>query len=175
MIQMKGTRDCPLLLFSMANEQVFASIRQLTEDMLAQDPEYFLVEVRIKPTNNVKVYVDGDKGVPIEKLVQLNRTLYSQLESEGLFPGNDFSLEVSSPGLDEPLKLYRQYIKNIGRKVEVTLVDDSVKEGTLLEATPEHITLEETPDKKKRKIKEETKQFNILFNEIKHTKVCIVF
>src|ERR1044072_7077753 len=107
----------------MANEQVIASIRQLLEGLLSSNPEYFVVEVKIKPTNNVKVFVDGDKGIPVEKLVQLNRALYAQLEAAALFPDGDFSLEVSSPGLDEPLKMHRQYLKNIGRKVEVTLLD----------------------------------------------------
>jgi ribosome maturation factor RimP len=172
----------------MANEQVIASIRQLTEDLLSLDPDYFLVEVRIKPTNNVKVFVDGDKGIPVEKLVKLNRALYAQLETAGIFPDNDFSLELSSPGLDEPLKLHRQYLKNIGRKVEVTLLDGTTKEGALLAVTNEHITIEEVLGKKKeissadslsqKKDKSGPKQkksTDIHFTEIKHTLVCIVF
>jgi ribosome maturation factor RimP len=154
----------------MANEQVIASIRQLLEGLLSSNPEYFVVEVKIKPTNNVKVFVDGDKGVPVDKLVTLNRALYPLLESAGLFPDNDFSLEVSSPGLDEPLKLHRQYLKNIGRKVEVTLLDGTVKEGTLQAVTEDQITIEEVIGKKKDK-----KISDIQFTEIKHTKVSIVF
>jgi ribosome maturation factor RimP len=154
----------------MANEQVIASIRQLLEGLLSSNPDYFPVEVKIKPTNNVKVFVDGDKGVPVEKLVALNRALYPLLETAALFPDNDFSLEVSSPGLDEPLKLHRQYLKNIGRKVEVTLLDGTVKEGNLLTVTEELVTIEEVLGKKKEK-----KTTDIHFTEIKHTKVCIVF
>ena len=69
MIQKKGTVTVPFSFFQlgMVNEQVIASIRQLTEAQLALDPDYFLVEVKIKPTNNVKIFVDGDKGVPVEK------------------------------------------------------------------------------------------------------------
>jgi ribosome maturation factor RimP len=154
----------------MANETVILKIRELADEMLAPYPEYFVVDVRIKPTNNVKLYVDGDNGVPVEKLVAFNRNMYPRLESAALFPDNDFSLEVSSPGLDEPLKLHRQYLKNIGRKVAVTHVDGSEKEGTLLAATEEKITIEETVGKKKEK-----KTTDINLNEIKHTKVCIVF
>jgi ribosome maturation factor RimP len=154
----------------MANEQVIASIRQLLEGLLSSNPEYFVVEVKIKPTNNVKVFVDGDKGVPVDKLVTLNRALYPLLESAGLFPDNDFSLEVSSPGLDEPLKLHRQYLKNIGRKVEVTLLDGTVKEGILQAVTEDQITIEEVIGKKKDK-----KISDIQLAEIKHTKVSIVF
>ncbi|WP_235021546.1 ribosome maturation factor RimP [Chitinophaga eiseniae] len=154
----------------MANEQVIKAIRELAEGLLANNPDDFLVEIRIKPTNNIKLFIDGDKGIPVDKLVSFNRKLYALLETSEIFPDNDFSLEVSSPGLDEPLKLHRQYLKNIGRKVEVTLLDGAVKEGTLLTVTDDSITIEETIGKKK-----ETKQTELKLNEIKHTKVCIVF
>ncbi|QJB34528.1 ribosome maturation factor [Chitinophaga oryzae] len=170
MIQTKGTRERPLLVFCMANEQVIKAIRELAEGLLVNNPDDFLVEIRIKPTNNIKLFIDGDKGIPVDKLVSFNRKLYALLETSELFPDNDFSLEVSSPGLDEPLKLHRQYLKNIGRKVEVTLLDGAVKEGTLLTVTDDSITIEETIGKKK-----ETKQTELKLNEIKHTKVCIVF
>src|SRR5580693_3561181 len=111
----------------MVNETV-KSIENMLQAILAEETVYFLVEVRIKPTNNVKVFLDGDQGISIEKCVQVNRALYRKLEESGLFPADDFSLEVSSPGLDEPLKMLRQYRKNIGRLVEVLLQDGSRKE-----------------------------------------------
>ncbi|MGO4294733.1 ribosome maturation factor RimP [Chitinophaga sp. RAB17] len=154
----------------MANEHVIKTIREMAEGLLANDPDNFLVDIRIKPTNNIKLFLDGDKGVPVATLVSFNRQLYPLLEAAELFPNNDFSLEVSSPGLDEPLKLHRQYLKNIGRKVEVTLLDGSVKEGTLQSATEEEINIEELIGKKKEK-----KSTDLKLNEIKHTKVCIVF
>jgi ribosome maturation factor RimP len=154
----------------MVNEQLLATIRNMTAEMLAPYPEYFVVDVRIKPTNNIKLFVDGDNGVPVEKLVAFNRNLYPRLEEAGLFPDNNFSLEVSSPGLDEPLKLNRQYQKNVGRKVAVTMLDNTEKEGTLLAADEEKITIEQVIGKKKEK---QTAEINL--NEIKHTMVCIVF
>lgn len=170
MIQTKGTRYCPLRAFCMANEHVIKTIREIAEGLLVNDPDNFLVDIRIKPTNNIKLFLDGDKGVPVATLVSFNRQLYPLLEAAELFPNNDFSLEVSSPGLDEPLKLHRQYLKNIGRKVEVTLLDGSVKEGTLLTVTEDAINIEELVGKKKEK-----KSTDLKLNEIKHTKVCIVF
>ena len=89
-------------------------------ELIAAEPDLFLVEVKIKPTNNIKVFIDGDRGISIEKLVQYNRRLYKQIEEENMFPNGDFSLEVSSPGVDEPLKMHRQYLKNFGRFAEVT-------------------------------------------------------
>ncbi|SHL89483.1 ribosome maturation factor RimP [Chitinophaga jiangningensis] len=170
MIQTKGTRYRPLRAFCMANELVITAIRELAEGLLANDPDNFLVDIRIKPTNNIKLFLDGDKGVPVDKLVSFNRALYALLEEKALFPDGDFSLEVSSPGLDEPLKLHRQYLKNIGRKVEATFLDGTSKEGTLTAVTDEGFTIEELIGKKKEK-----KSTEIKFNEIKHTKVCIVF
>ncbi|HEX7845269.1 MAG TPA: ribosome maturation factor [Chitinophagaceae bacterium] len=140
--------------------------------MIGHEPGFFLVEIRIKPTNNVKVFIDADQGISIEKLVQLNRRLYKDLEEAGFFPNGDFSLEVSSPGLDEPLKLHRQYQKNIGRHVEVLLNEGAKKEGKLIAVAEGEITLEEEKGKGKKK---ETIQHSIPFDQIKTTKIQIKF
>ena len=131
-----------------------------------------MVDIRIKPTNNIKVFLDGDQGVGIDDLVKYNRMLYKQLEEDALFPDGDFSLEVSSAGLDEPLKLHRQYIKNIGREVQVTLHDGTVTEGKLVSADENNIVVEETKGKGK---KAETLQHSFLFGDIKTTKILIKF
>jgi ribosome maturation factor RimP len=89
-----------------------------------------------------------------------------------MFPGGDFSLEISSPGLDEPLKIHRQYKKNIGRYLDVTLVDSSKKEGKLVDATEDGIVLETESGKGKKK---EVKQESILFDQIKTTKIQVKF
>src|SRR6202012_5648956 len=107
-------------------------VESFIQALLESEQGYFLVDIRIKPTNNVKVFIDGDQGISIEKCVQFNRALYKKIEESGMFPEGDFSLEVSSPGLDEPLKLLRQYRKNIGTQVELVLQDGEKKEGRLL-------------------------------------------
>ena len=85
--------------------------------------DVFLVELKVSPGNNLKVFLDADKGVTIDTCISINRALYKKIEEDDLFPNGDFSLEVSSPGVDEPLKLHRQYKKNIGRNVEVVMND----------------------------------------------------
>jgi ribosome maturation factor RimP len=155
----------------MGNETVKA-IESMLQVILAEESAYFLVEVRIKPTNNVKVFLDGDQGISIEKCVQVNRALYKRLEESGLFPADDFSLEVSSPGLDEPLKMLRQYRKNIGRLVEVVLQDGTRKEGRLTEVSEDGIIIEETIGKNKKK---EVISHTFLFDNIKTTKIQVVF
>ena len=119
---------------------------------------------------NIKVFLDGDQGVTIETVSKLNRTLYKQIEEEELYPDGDFSLEVSSAGLGTPLKFHRQYIKNAGRKLEVTMHDDSILEGTLKEVHDDYILLN-VPEGKKKEIKE----YKIVFSNIKTALVQISF
>jgi ribosome maturation factor RimP len=155
----------------MANETIKV-VESLVQALLANDSGYFLVEVRVKPTNNLKIFIDGDQGISIEKCVQINRALYKKLEELGLFPNGDFSLEVSSPGLDEPLKLLRQYKKNIGRQVELILQDGSKIDGRLMEVSEDGIIIEETKGKNKKK---EVINHTFLFDNIKTTKIQVVF
>src|SRR5438270_8358102 len=131
---------------------IIQAIEEKVKTLLVDHPSHFLVEVRIKPTNNVKVFIDADEGVVISDLIIYNRKLYKILEESGLFPNDDFSLEVSSPGLDEPLKLHRQYKKNEGRYIDVTLNDDTRKEGKLITATEDGIVLEMESGKGKKKV-----------------------
>jgi ribosome maturation factor RimP len=156
----------------MSNDAQIQILTQKVEALIASDPELFLVEVKIKPTNNIKVFIDGNHGVSIERLVQYNRRLYKQLEEEVMYPGGDFSLEVSSPGLGEPLKLHRQYLKNIGRFVEVINAEGTKIEGKLLGADESAITVEEQKGKGK---KMELVQHTIPFDTIKTTKIQIKF
>jgi len=155
----------------MGNETIKV-VESLIQVLLAGETDYFLVDIRVKPTNNIKVFIDGDQGISIEKCVQFNRALYKKLEELVLFPTGDFSLEVSSPGLDEPLKLLRQYKKNIGRLVELVLQDGSKKEGRLLEVSEDGVIIEETKGKNKKK---EVINHTFLFDNIKTTKIQVVF
>lgn len=156
----------------MTIETQVQAVEKMIEGILNDDPQYFLVEVKIRPTNNIKVFLDGDNGISIEKCIGYNRKLYKMIEESGLVPPDDFSLEVSSPGLDEPLKLYRQYKKNVGRKVEVLQKDGVKIEGVLKEVSEEEITIEETKGKNKKK---QVIEHKISFESIKSTKIQIVF
>ena len=156
----------------MNTETQIEAIKQKLNELMAAHPTHFLVEIRIKPTNNIKVFIDADEGINLAVLIQYNRKLYKLIEETALYPDGDFSLEVSSPGLDEPLKINRQYQKNIGRFVDVLLNDASKKEGKLIEATEDGIIIEYEIGKGKKK---ELKQETILFTDIKNTKIQIKF
>lgn len=166
---MKGTEAFPSSFIMTAETQI-QTIEQLLQPLLVDD--IFMVSIKIKPTNNYKVYIDADSGLGIEKCIRINRALYKQIEEAGLHPDGDFSLEVSSPGVDEPLKLLRQYKKNIGRTVEITFNNGIKKEGRLKEAGEESVTIEETTGKGKKAV---TADVAIGFSEIKQTTVLIKF
>ena len=156
----------------MSAETQIKLIEEKLKALISGEPALFLVETRIKPTNNINVYIDGDQGVSIERLVYYNRKLYKEIEESGLYPDGNFSLEVSSPGLDEPLKMHRQYQKNVGRFVEVTDLEGGKKEGKLMEVRENELLLEEIRGKGK---KMETLQHLIPFEQIKATKIQIKF
>jgi|SRR3954471_21278029 ribosome maturation factor RimP len=156
----------------MQAETQIQAIEEKINQLLAGHPSHFLVEIRIKPTNNIKVFIDADEGVVLSDLITYNRKLYKQLEESGMYPDGNFSLEVSSPGLDEPLKLFRQYKKNVGRHVDVMLNDGNKLEGKLIEATEDGIIVETESGKGKKK---EIKQESILFDQLKQTKIQIKF
>jgi ribosome maturation factor RimP len=156
----------------MSNEDQIKLLTAKIEALTESEPDIFLVEIRIKPTNNVKIFLDSDKGISIEKLIRYNRQLYRDLEENAFFPGGDFSLEVSSPGLDEPLRLFRQYQKNVGRYVEVIMNEGTVIEGKLLSAAENEIMIEEEKGKGKKK---EVHTHALPLADIKTTKIQVKF
>ena len=149
-----------------------AKIEEFVRNLIDTPGDLFLIEVKVSSANKVIVSLDGDKGVTIDNCTKINKALYSFIEETGLFSGNDFSLEVSSPGVDKPLVLLRQYKKNIGRKVDVALNDGTSLEGKLIDANEQNITIEEKTGKGNKMM---IKKTTILFNEIKHTIVLITF
>lgn len=148
------------------------AIETLIGEMLSETEDIFLVSVRIKPTNNIKIFLDADSGLSIEKCVKINRVLYRIIEEKGWYPDGNFSLEVSSPGVEEPLKMFRQYKKNVGRKVEITMKDDTKLEGKLLEAEEDFVTLETVEGKNKKAV---TLTKKISFDDIKQIVVLLAF
>jgi ribosome maturation factor RimP len=154
----------------MSQETQIEEVKRLLEPLLTDD--IFFVSMKIKPTNNFKIYLDADGGLGIEKCIKINRALYRQMEEMGLYPDGDFSLEVSSPGIGEPLQLLRQYHKNVNRFVEVVKNDGQTLEGKLLSVSEDSITIETTEGKGK---KTEIKSVEIPFADIKTTTVQIKF
>ncbi|MEA1897316.1 MAG: ribosome assembly cofactor RimP [Bacteroidota bacterium] len=132
------------------------------------DKDFFIVDVLIHGNNDIRIYIDNKKGISIRDCVSVSRFVEGKLLSEDL----DFSLEVSSPGLDMPLKVAGQFKKSIGKMVEVVDLNGNKETGTLLKYDSEGIVLEQEIN---RKGKKETvvKEVALLFNKIKSTKILV--
>lgn len=126
------------------------TINNLLEEYFGQEAEMedcFVVDIH-HSNKRLEVFVDSDSSMTFQKCQRISRHLESYLDEEQPL-GEDYVLEVSSPGLDRPLKFFRQYMKNLGRNLEVTTTDGDTYTGKLKDATPEEIVLEA-----KRRIKE---------------------
>lgn len=157
----------------MAQEIPLSRIEVFLNQYINQWPDIFVVDIAISATNKITVLIDGDNGITIEKCAAANRALYKFIEGENLFNGQNFSMEVSSPGIDRPLKLNRQYKKNIGRTIEVVKKDSTRETGKLLKANDREIVMEkEIKHNKKQTAKTE---ITILLEDISQVKVLVTF
>lgn len=147
-------------------------ITQFTNEQL-EGSNKFLISVKVKNGNNITVIIDGDEPLRIEDCIAVSRYIEDQYDRDT----EDFELRVFSAGIDQPYVLLRQYIKNIGREVEVTLLDGAVIKGILLAANEQNIQLKEKIAKgKKKTIGTSTEDsLTISFSEIKQTKEIISF
>jgi ribosome maturation factor RimP len=133
----------------------------------------FLVEMKIKPGNKILVFIDGDNGVGIDDCIGLSRKIESGLNRDV----EDFELEVSSSGAEAPLRLKRQYIKNIGRRIRVLTQSDIYHNGNLIAVNEDDIDIQiqkEIKDESGKKLKETT-VLKVPFSGIKETKLEISF
>ena len=155
------------------HEQIESFLHQCLEGT-----DCFLVSFKVKPTNNYKIFLDSDSGLTLEKCLKVNRQLRRSIEEVGIYPDGDFSLEVSSPGVDAPLKLHRQYLKNIGRSLEIELIDEEAKgiTGKLVVVEDDKIILENIVKQKKSvKTEPEIIKTEVQLSDIKFATVVIEF
>lgn len=145
---------------------------ELVEEKIADRPDLFLVDVQMHGGGMLSILIDGDNGVAITDCVAVSRHVGFHLEEENAIE-QAYNLEVSSPGLDTPLKSLRQYQKNINRSLSIKLTDGTKKEGKLISVDAEEITIEEN-------IKEKGKKATLVQNvvpltDISETKVLVSF
>ena len=156
-----------LLIIKMINKE---KIQYLTEEVLSE--EMFVVDINIGAGNVISIFIDSDEGISIEECVMVSRYIEQNLDRET----EDFSLEVSSPGLTSPLKVLRQYLKNIGRDVEVLTTNGEKKKGVLKSAGSTGIEIETVV---KEKVGNEKVEKPVLsaynFDQIKTVKIIISF
>jgi len=146
----------------------------LLNNALEENPAMFLIELKFLPDNKIYVEVDGDNGVSLKECIRVSREIEHNLDREE----EDFSLEVASPDISNPLKVKRQYTKNINRILEVILKDNKKVEGALKTVNEDSIALEWKAREPKPIGKGKVtvvKNATILFSDILEAKVKIIF
>ncbi len=149
-------------------------VAQLLERALEDNRSLFLIDLNISATNQIRVVLDGDNGVTVDDCVAISRAIEQGLDREE----NDFSLEVMSAGVSEPLILPRQYKKNIGRKLKIKTNDGQKIEGELTAANDNACTLQWSAREPKPVGKGKVtvqKEATVPYNDIMEAKVKITF
>lgn len=148
-------------------------VKNLVSEAIAENSSLFLIALDFLSGNKIKVTVDGDSGIPLSECIRISRYVEHNLDREA----EDFALEVTSPDISNPLKVKRQYKKNIGRILKVATTTDNF-EGKLTEVNNDAITLQwkvrEPKPVGKGKVTVE-KVETILYKDIKEAKVKIIF
>ncbi len=149
-------------------------VTKLLESALAKNEHLFLLDLDIAEGNQIRVILDGDTGVTVEDCIAVSREIEHNMDREE----NDFSLEVMSAGVSEPLTLPRQYVKNIGRNLKIKTKTGEVIEGELIKANDESCILtwsarEPKPVGKGKVTVQKEAEFQ--YNEIAEAKVMIIF
>lgn len=134
----------------------------------------FIVSIHIGSGNKISVEIDADSGVTVSDCIDVSRGIEHNLDREV----EDFSLDVASPGLTKPLKVFRQYVKNVGRNVKVSTTDDQTLEGELISAVESEIVVKTTTREKvegKKGKQTVITEHVIPFEKIKETYIVISF
>lgn len=139
----EGTQKCSLFLFSQASfDMIELKIEKFILEKLEEPgfEDFYLLEVKYNPANKkAEVFLDSDSGMSLGVTSKINRFLQNKIDESGLL-GEKYILDVSSPGIGKPLKLNRQYVKNIGRFMEITYTENERnvrQKGTLTKVNAE--------------------------------------
>ena len=148
-------------------------IQQLVDEFLTENEGIFLVHLKIGGGNQIEVLIDSFQGIKMRDCVKLSRHIEGNLDREE----EDFSLQVASAGLSEPFKVFQQYKKNVGRKVDVKLRGGEKILGTMLSAEEGKGIVLETKNREKvgKKKQVVVKQHELDFKQIDQTKIVILF
>jgi len=134
--------------------------------------KFFIVDIKVSKDNVITIKADTDAGITIDECGDLSHAIEGKLDREQ----EDFELEVSSPGLTEPLRILRQYLKNIGKEVDILMVDGEKIKGTIAGADDNAVTIEETHTERQNGKKVKVAEKNTYnFCDIKQTKLRITF
>ncbi|CAM3261357.1 Ribosome maturation factor RimP [Aequorivita lipolytica] len=149
-------------------------VAELLKNALEENESLFLIDLNISEDNQIRVILDGDEGVTVEDCIGVSRQIEHNLDREEY----DFSLEVMSAGVSEPLTLPRQYKKNLGRNLKIKTKNGEKIEGELTAVNDEDFTLKwsarEPKPVGKGKITVQ-KEATLPYKDIMEAKVMITF
>ncbi len=157
-------RKSPLFISMIA--QVEKKINEYLNEILSDQPDLFVVKIGLhgkRSSQILRIAMDGDEGITIDQCASISRQLGARIEEDDLFD-DSFRLEVSSAGLETPLLLERQYAKNVGRRLKVTMKNGEEIEGKLLGHSSNGLELED-----------EKKNYKIELKEIEKSVIMISF
>ena len=144
-------------------------VKTLAEQCL-EGTDHFVVDVIIRSGNRISVLIDGDHRVTIDSCTRVSRFIEGQFDRDK----EDFELTVSSSGADRPLKMARQYKKNIGFQLELILQTGDKLTGTVIDADDLGVVIEKKAEKKSKK-ETEPSILTYKYAEIKSAKEVITF
>lgn len=160
------------LFYLMNHLDLMLNISQWLQEELAEGPLFLVAMEQSKSGNKLNIMIDGDEGVGIDQCAKLSRSLSAKIdENEELLSG-PMTLEVSSPGADQPLQMPRQYPKHMGRELNILLADGRKLEAELLKVQANGIVVKTETGKGKKK---EITEHALSFDEIKEAKVKLSF
>ena len=151
--------------------------KELIQSLIApriDEAGLFIVEITVSSSNHISIFIDGNSGVNIDQCITVSRFIEENLSRDD----EDYELDVSSAGLDLPLKVTKQYIKNIGRSVDVVYKNGQKLTGKLVDANDDNFTLEVEKNivvegKKRKQLITEVE--SIKYSDIKSTKIVVSF
>ena len=152
--------------------QIEERVAVYVAEVLAERADLFLVKVTMQGSGVLSILIDGDQGVDVQDCALVSRYVGDKLE-ENEDIATAYQLEVSSPGLENPLLHLRQYQKNLNRQVSIQTLEGQTTEGKLMAVQEAGIQLEEVVKEKGKKAT--TRMVDIPFGQIKTTRVLISF
>ncbi|MDK2979430.1 MAG: ribosome maturation factor RimP [Bacteroidales bacterium] len=143
-------------------------------DGIVKEKNAYVVDLMVNSSNKIILELDSFDGFTIDDCVDVSRIIEQNIDRDK----EDFALEVSTPGLSSPFKVWQQYKKNVGQEIETILKEGNKIKGNLIDVDDEGIVIEETKKVKvegKKKKQTIVEKHQLSFENIKSTKIVIKF
>ena len=167
--RVKDKEGTELFPFFIAMKQGLEIVRQFLDELFREEDfaDCFFIEMELQQPSMLKIYLDADQGLTLNRCTRINRRINQLIEEKEL---PNWGVEISSPGLSRPLANQRQYRKNMGRLLEVNTAEHGKAKGHLIEVKSEYIKINRSTNNKN-----ESKEMIIPWDEVVAAKVIPQF